>query len=143
MIKLILKGSVPSKKNNKRIVAWGNRVGLRSSDRFLAWHHDQMMTSGIKRIKKIKGPVSYINLYFYRENIRRVDLSNMAESVMDLLVDAGIIEDDNIFIVPELSLHFGGIDKKNPRVEVYISTHPDIPEINTLSTDRKKKAGIV
>ena len=41
---------------------------------------------------------------------------------MDLLVDAGVIEDDNWFIIPEISLKFGGIDRQNPRCEISITT---------------------
>lgn len=31
-----------------------------------------------------------------------------------MLVDNGILEDDNYSIVPELILKFGGVDKNNP-----------------------------
>ena len=48
------------------------------------------------------------------------DLSNKAESIMDLLVDNGVIEDDNWFEVPALASTFGGVDKANPRAEVVI-----------------------
>jgi hypothetical protein len=39
---------------------------------------------------------------------------------MDLLVDGGVLEDDSWFVVPNLALEFGGVDKLNPRVEVEI-----------------------
>lgn len=50
------------------------------------------------------------------------DLTNKAESVMDLLVDCGIIVDDSWQVVEKLTLRIGGIDKKNPRVVVEILT---------------------
>lgn len=34
---------------------------------------------------------------------------------MDLLVDAGLIEDDNYSVIPELILRFGGVEKDNAR----------------------------
>ncbi len=34
---------------------------------------------------------------------------------MDMLVDNGILEDDNYSIVPNLTLKFGGVDKNNPK----------------------------
>jgi hypothetical protein len=39
---------------------------------------------------------------------------------MDLLVDCGIIEDDNWFVVPEVRAKFGGVDKDNSRAEITI-----------------------
>lgn len=39
---------------------------------------------------------------------------------MDLLVDEKILKDDSWDCVPELRLLFGGIDKNNPRAEVFI-----------------------
>ncbi len=120
MIKLTLFGSVPSKKNNKKIMFQRGRVSLRSSDKYLQWHHDQMMTSGIKHIKPIKGPVKHIEITFFIDSKRRTDLSNKAESILDFLVDASVLEDDNCFIVPHLILLFGGVNKENPRAEIVI-----------------------
>ena len=39
---------------------------------------------------------------------------------MDLFVDTGILSDDNWFVVGDIHLKFGGVDKLNPRVEVGI-----------------------
>lgn len=118
MITITLKGSVPSKKNNKQITYRNGRLGLRSSDNYLAWNYEQLMT--MKRVKPIKGPVRSIAITFFIDSKRKTDLTNKAESVMDLLVDAGIIEDDNCFIVPYVLLIFGGVDKTNPRALVNI-----------------------
>ena len=52
---------------------------------------------------------------------RKADLTNKAESIMDLLVDTKIIEDDNWFIINNINLKFGGVDTKNPRAEIEIS----------------------
>ena len=59
-----------------------------------------------------------IEMMFYFPDKRRADLTNKAESIMDLLVDAGIIEDDNANVCPEVLLRFGGVDRERPRVEV-------------------------
>jgi Holliday junction resolvase RusA-like endonuclease len=55
---------------------------------------------------------------------RRTDLSNKAESIMDLLVDNGILEDDCWQIVPILALQGMKVDKENPRAEIFITTVP-------------------
>ena len=39
---------------------------------------------------------------------------------MDLLVDAGIIKDDNYTILPKVILQIGTHDKLNPRCEIYV-----------------------
>jgi len=44
----------------------------------------------------------------------------MAESIMDFLVDVGVLEDDNYNVVPNLQLIYGGLARSNPRVEIEI-----------------------
>ncbi len=41
---------------------------------------------------------------------------------MDLLVDGGILQDDNHKICPDLHLISMGVDKDNPRAEITILT---------------------
>ena len=72
-----------------------------------------------QRVKPFKGPVE-LKMTLYARDKRSGDLSNKFESVADLLVDAGIIKDDNWNIVPKVEMMFGGIDKENPRVEIEI-----------------------
>ncbi len=62
-----------------------------------------------------------VSITFYPDTRRTFDLSNAAESVMDLLVDAAILADDSWSVVPDLSLHFGEVDPKNPRAEIGIA----------------------
>lgn len=116
-----LSGSVPSKKNNKQIKFRHGRATLQSSDNFQAWHEEQMYAYALKRAPKIKGPVKMVELEFFVDSKRKADLTNKAESIMDLLVDAGIIEDDNYFIVPEVRMRLGGVDVENPRVNILIT----------------------
>lgn len=63
-----------------------------------------------------------VSIKFFAENRRRWDLSNAAESVMDLLVEEGFLTDDCVENVPELHLEYGGLEKENPRAEVQINT---------------------
>jgi hypothetical protein len=41
-------------------------------------------------------------------------------SCADALVDAGIIEDDNMNCVNKITAAYGGVDKLNPRAEIFI-----------------------
>jgi Holliday junction resolvase RusA-like endonuclease len=117
---LTLPGRVPSKKNSKRWMKFGHRMVLVPSVQFNAWHEEMMLR--IRRYRpKQPIPKAKVAIMFFAENRRRFDLSNAAESVMDLLVDAGILEDDSAENVPELVLTYGGVDPRKARAEVAIN----------------------
>ena len=88
------------------------------SNRYRAWHKPALQT--LKNTPVRFEKTECVDLCFYGENKRKFDLSNRAESIMDLLVDAGIIPDDNYEIVPRLDIKYGGVSKENPRCEVII-----------------------
>ena len=109
-------GRIPSKKNSKIMVCFGKTPRLLPSSKYNQWHKDaSKQLKGIKPIKNNK-----LILEFYFPDNRKTDLSNKTESIMDLLVDNGIIEVDNFFIVPSLKLNACGIDKEYPRCEIQI-----------------------
>ena len=69
--------------------------------------------------KPISEPVE-VRCKFYMPTHRRVDLVNLLEAVDDILVDAGILADDNSTIVAS---HDGSrvlYDKQQPRTEITI-----------------------
>ncbi len=120
---LRISGRIPSKKNSKRIVMFGHRPAIISSKDYEAWH--TIASYEIKpQIHGLKLPLcgpQKIELVFYAETKRLWDLTNKAESIMDLLTDSGVIQDDNYSFVPMIHLLFGGWDKKNPRAEITIT----------------------
>ncbi len=109
-MKIIINGSTPSKKNSKIIVCRGKFPALLPSSKYTAWHKDALkQLEGVKKIRTGK-----LTLTFIAGDNRKFDLTNKAESIMDTLVDAGLLEDDNYSIVPELTLKFGGVEKGFP-----------------------------
>ena len=121
MINLVVHGRTPSKKNSVMTMVRGGKVLHFPSNDYQKWHKQalgQLKTAlkGSPRLEKVRA----VHLCFYSENKRKFDLSNKAESIMDLLVDAGVLIDDNYDVVPELCLTYGGIDKGNPRCEITI-----------------------
>jgi Holliday junction resolvase RusA-like endonuclease len=62
-----------------------------------------------------------IMLTFYTPDRIKADLTNKAESCMDLLVDAGFLADDSWFVAEPIYLIFGGVDRVSPRVEILIT----------------------
>lgn len=82
-------------------------------DRYGGFHHPLITT-----------PVN-IQCVFYMQTKRSVDLPNLLESVDDILVKSGVIEDDASRIV---AAHDGSrvkYDKENPRVEITIEGFKD------------------
>lgn len=118
MIYLVVPGRTPSKKNKKRPFVRNGRMMIFNSKDYVQWHKDALRT--LKLPSKCLESVRAIRLCFFSENKRKFDLSNKAESIMDLLVDAGYLSDDNFEVVPELCLNYMGVDKENPRCEVCI-----------------------
>ena len=66
------------------------------------------------RIKKCKMRITY-----YFKDHRRHDPSNYDKMLLDGLVEANIIEDDNYGVIQEFTT-IGKVDSKNPRVEIEI-----------------------
>lgn len=108
-MELKLTENIPSKKNSKIISCRGKFPLVLSSNKYREWHkkasEEILNQTPIKSIKKCN-----IELVFSPPNKRLFDLTNKAESVMDLLVDNGIIIDDNYSVVEELILKKGNFD---------------------------------
>lgn len=117
-MKLTITGDIPSKKNSKQIIYVKGRPLIIPSKNHKTWHTQAM--SQLQRKRPVEGQISRLEAVFYPSTKRRSDLSNKFESVADLLVDAGIIEDDNWYVMPEVNLKFGDVDRENPRAEITI-----------------------
>lgn len=116
---ITLKGDVPSKKNSKQIFfnrATGRRF-ISTSDSYKAWHKEA--SSQLRAERRYFDYVNKLKVVFYSSNRRHFDLSNKFESIADLLVDNKILLDDNYNVLPKVELEYAGIDKDNPRVEIY------------------------
>ena len=113
-MKIVIYGNTPSKKNSKIMVCRGKFPILLPSSKYTTWHKQAIQQLFGKHIIKSNK----ITLIFYASDNRKFDLTNKAESIMDTLVDAGLISDDNYSVVSELTLKFGGVDKGNARCEI-------------------------
>ena len=65
-----------------------------------------------------------LSFALYRANNRLVDRANLLsiheKFFCDALVECGCIEDDNDDIIVSTYYYTAGIDKENPRVEIFI-----------------------
>lgn len=71
--------------------------------------------------KPINEPVN-VKCVFYRETKIRCDLSNLLEAAMDILVEYGILADDNFNIITGFDGSRVYVDKDKPRTEITIET---------------------
>lgn len=122
-MQLTITGNTPSLKNNKEI-AYNHRTQRQfvvSNPRVKKW-----MKEAIQQLQaqfmgyQITGYPINVAVCVWFDNDRRHDLDNVLGGVMDALAKAGVIEDDNVKFVDSLSISYGGIDKTNPRVEIYL-----------------------
>jgi len=123
MYSLTIKGRIPSKKNNVNLFVKNGRQFKLPSNAYKEWHKDASKQLAVHKTCWAGIPVVFggrlkITITIFAPDKRKSDLTNKVESIMDLLVDNKIIEDDNWFVVQNLSLIFGGVDKNNPRAEI-------------------------
>ena len=75
------------------------------------------------RQKKIKTPVK-LTLTLFKDTKRKRDLSNVCsiadKFICDALVNSKIIDDDSCIEIPMVVYLYGGIDRKNPRIEAQL-----------------------
>lgn len=74
----------------------------------------------IPKGETITRPVN-VKCLFYMPTHRKCDLVNMQEAILDVMVKAGLLADDNFSIVQSMDGSRVLYDKENPRTEVYIT----------------------
>lgn len=122
-MRLVIYGDCPSLKNSKQIFV-NKRTGkpfITSSQRSKVWQASayQQLVDQFKGLQITDYPIS-IAMQFYFPTKRAKDLDNACSSVLDALVHANVIKDDNINYVDSIDLQFSGYDKNEPRVEVFL-----------------------
>jgi Holliday junction resolvase RusA-like endonuclease len=116
---IIITGRIPSKKNQRNcFVKFGRQYNI-PSKQYTAWHKDASLQL-LKQHPGLLENIIRIELFFYAPDKRASDMSNKMESIMDFLVDNNVITDDNWYIINKVILTFKGVDRQNPRCEIYI-----------------------
>lgn len=111
-----------SKKNSMQILVnpKTKRPFISPSSAYKAYRKAALMLIPKDVRHGIDYPVN-VQCVYYMETRRRVDMCNLIEATLDVLVDAGVLEDDNSSIVAG---HDGSrvlYDKEHPRTEVTIT----------------------
>lgn len=110
------------KKSNQRTVMFRGRIRKIDTPRYKEWHNSArlQLLSHKKPVQPIDFPIN-LCCFFYMKTRGRVDLSALYEGIQDVLVEMGILSDDNYKIVAS---HDGSrvfYDKENPRMEIEIT----------------------
>lgn len=114
-----------TKKNSQQVIRdRQGRTYITQSKRYKQYVRDTAMILNVVKGKNdITEPISEpvnIRALFYRSTKRIVDLTNLQECLHDVLVDAGILEDDSYRIIVSTDGSRVRYDRKNPRTEVMI-----------------------
>lgn len=121
-----LSEETPSKKNNVKY----SRNGTYKTKRFKEWHQRaKLEIIGQKYQNNITEPIDSpvcIYLSFTHGDFVKRDSDNGTSSIMDLLMDAGILLDDNWQIVRQIKV-YNDYQKKNAHCEINIVSLDDIP----------------
>lgn len=139
MYKLIYHGTVVSKKNAKRAIRnhRTGRLGVVLSPAARANQDDIINQFRLQRPKQQISPPLLIRIDMFEPDHHRRDLDNQATSIMDALTKARIIEDDGIKFVHELAIRFAGVDRKNPRAEIFIE-HKEVADDKNRQKENSK-----
>lgn len=124
-LKYVIKLPPVSKKNSQQILTnpKTKRPFIMPSKKYKEYEAQAGWFLRPRPPRPISCPVN-VKCLFYMQTRRAVDLNNLLEAATDVMVHAGIIEDDNCRIVVS---HDGSrvfYDKINPRTEIYITKLP-------------------
>ena len=109
-----------SKKNSSQICTLKNGKTILLPSKLYKQFEKECLSLISKDLKvNIDKPVN-IKAHFYCKTRRKIDLTNLLEALDDMLVKAGVLEDDNRNII---AAHDGSRvywDKEHPRIEIWI-----------------------
>ena len=115
-----------TKKNHGRIVICGRYPKLLPSEAYERYASAAMpfLRATFKDIGTIDSPIN-LKCVFYLDKRRKGDLAGYLQAIQDVLVEAGILADDNRNIVASVDGSVVLYDKANPRTEITITKKSD------------------
>lgn len=122
MFKFTIYGQPYIKKSNQRVVRHGGRTFKIDTPNYKQWHKDALIQLSMQA--KPDQPILYpVNLQcrFFMKNRGRCDLSALYEGIQDVLVEIGVLADDNWKIVASHNGSGVSVDPLTPRMEIIIT----------------------
>ena len=108
-----------TKKNSQQIITIKGRPMIIPSSAYKKYEKEALRNMG-SHDTPIDYPVN-VECHFYMATRRRVDLTNLLECADDVLVNAGVLADDNSNIIVSHDGSRVHYDKELPRTEIFIS----------------------
>lgn len=108
-----------TKKNSQQIIMCKGRPMIIPSKQYKEYEKQALIYLMFNPLI-IDYPVN-VECHYYMKTRRKVDLVNLLECTLDVLVRAGILEDDNSSIVVSHDGSRVHYDKENPRTEIIIT----------------------
>ena len=122
-IQLTIEGNPRTKKNSMQFIRLkSGKTALVQSKLYAAYKQTFVLQAKNAYKSDPIGEAINIKCLYYRGDRRRVDLVNLQNATLDLLIEAGILKDDNSNIVVSMDGSRVYFDKENPRVEIYITS---------------------
>lgn len=128
-MKFVINGQPVTKKNSQQILvnrATG-RPFISPSVKYKEYSKGaiiSLLEQGVKYSTDFDYPIDVpvnVACHYYMGTKRKVDLCNLIEATLDILCDAGILDDDNCTIVARHDESEVRYDKAHPRVEIEIT----------------------
>lgn len=94
---IIITGRPHPKKNNKRIFHRYGKTVVLPSKAYSNWHETALKEIMAQRPAKHLGAV-FVDCTFYIKGKYHVDIDNLVNSILDLLVESKVIEDDDMVV---------------------------------------------
>lgn len=116
---LIIKFPPRTKKNSQVIAKRNGRSFLVQSKQYRKYEKDCLKV--IEPPERPFDSAVNVKMWFFMPTKRRVDLVNLENACLDILVRAGVLEDDNHTIVYSMDGSRVFYDKENSRTEIWIS----------------------
>jgi len=123
-LNLTIHGAPRTKKNSQRLVNVNGRSIPLPSKAFK--DYEKAALAQIPNAMRLHiESLCNVKCIYYMPTRRAVDLNNLLEATTDMLVRAGVLDDDNSRIVGGHDGSRVRYDKNNPRVEITISRLED------------------
>lgn len=121
-MKIVINEPPRSKKNSMQIIRLGSRYSLTQSKQYKEYKRScaKYLTGVVET--PINIPV-VVRCEYYMPTRRRVDLTNLMAATHDLLVDYGILADDNRDVIASVDGSRVYYEKDNPRTEITITQY--------------------
>lgn len=126
-MKFVIIGNPITKKNSQRLIVRNGRPYIIPSKQYKDYEKEalfQLIQYGVKDYSQFYYPINVpVNVCcrYYMQTRRKVDLANLLEGSLDILIEAGILDDDNCSIAASYDGSMVFYDKQDPRVEIEIT----------------------